>query len=207
MVSLAEGRIKAMENDTSLVLLRPATLYRAGHERAHRVSKRGRPRTSYVEEKVMEFLEALSEGMPTRSAAAIAQIPFETVRNWMSKNDAAFRPEFFRAFERAKAIAVRKSIKKLRDSKTGGCVAPQPEIWNRFLILMAEDGVFLLPGQPPMRGRDAFAAGSRSGSASAAFQRCSFSAAASCGNKSRASQARRAIVDQLAALDATTQTS
>ncbi len=41
-------------------------------------------------------------------------------------------------------------------------------IWQRataagdlpqLLSLMAEDVVFLLPGQPPMRGRDAFAAG------------------------------------------------
>jgi hypothetical protein len=82
-----------MENDTSLALLRAAGLYRAGEERQHRVSNRGRPRTSCVEEKVMV------EGTPTRSAAAIAQIPFETVRNWLSKNDPAFRPDFFRAFE------------------------------------------------------------------------------------------------------------
>ncbi len=33
---------------------------------------------------------------------------------------------------------------------------------DRVLPLMAEDVVFLLPGQPPMRGRDAFAAASRS---------------------------------------------
>ncbi len=33
---------------------------------------------------------------------------------------------------------------------------------ERLLSLMAEDVVFLLPGQPPMRGRDAFAAASRS---------------------------------------------
>ena len=33
---------------------------------------------------------------------------------------------------------------------------------ERVLSLMAEDVVFLLPGQPPMRGRDAFAAASRS---------------------------------------------
>ena len=33
---------------------------------------------------------------------------------------------------------------------------------DRVLSLMAEDVVFLLPGQPPMRGRDAFAAASRS---------------------------------------------
>ena len=39
------------------------------------------PRTSYVEHKVMEFLESIAEGMPTRCAAAITQIPFETVRN------------------------------------------------------------------------------------------------------------------------------
>ena len=65
----------------------------------------------------MEFLEAIAEGMPTRSATAIAQIPFETVRNWMSKNDPAFRPEFFRAFERARAIAVHKNIKKLNAAK------------------------------------------------------------------------------------------
>ena len=32
-------------------------------------------------------------------------------------NDRAFRPEFFRAFDRAKAIAARKRIKKLSDSK------------------------------------------------------------------------------------------
>jgi hypothetical protein len=88
-----------MENDTSLALLRAAGLYRAGEERQHRVSNRGRPLTSHVEEKVMEFLEAIVEGMRTRSAAAIAQIPFETVRNWLSKNDPAFRPDFFRAFE------------------------------------------------------------------------------------------------------------
>jgi uncharacterized protein (TIGR02246 family) len=29
---------------------------------------------------------------------------------------------------------------------------------NKILPLMAEDVVFLIPGQPPMRGRDAFAA-------------------------------------------------
>jgi hypothetical protein len=28
----------------------------------------------------MEFLESIAEGTPTRCAAAIAQIPFETVR-------------------------------------------------------------------------------------------------------------------------------
>ena len=28
----------------------------------------------------MEFLDCIAEGMPTRGAAAIAQIPFETVR-------------------------------------------------------------------------------------------------------------------------------
>jgi hypothetical protein len=107
-----------LENgDESLIALRPAGLYRVGEERAHRVSRRGRPRTSYVEEKVMEFLEAIAEGMPTRGAAAIAQIPFETVRNWMSKNDPAFRPDFFRAFEKAKASAARKRIKKLSESK------------------------------------------------------------------------------------------
>jgi uncharacterized protein (TIGR02246 family) len=33
---------------------------------------------------------------------------------------------------------------------------------ERVLSLMAEDVVFLVPGQPPMRGRDAFAAASRS---------------------------------------------
>jgi uncharacterized protein (TIGR02246 family) len=32
---------------------------------------------------------------------------------------------------------------------------------ERVLSLMAEDVVFLLPGQPPMRGREAFAAASR----------------------------------------------
>ena len=32
---------------------------------------------------------------------------------------------------------------------------------DAILPLMAEDVVFLLPGQPPMRGRDAFAAGLR----------------------------------------------
>jgi uncharacterized protein (TIGR02246 family) len=31
----------------------------------------------------------------------------------------------------------------------------------QVLSLMAEDAIFLLPGQPPMRGRDAFAAGFR----------------------------------------------
>jgi hypothetical protein len=106
-----------MENDTSLVLLRPAGLCRAGEERQHRVSNRGRPLTSHVEEKVMEFLEAIVECMRTRSAAAIAQIPFETVRNWLSKNDPAFRPDFFRAFEKARAIAVHKNIKKLNVAK------------------------------------------------------------------------------------------
>ena len=49
--------------------------------------------------------------------AAIAQIPFETVRNWMSKNDPAFRPDFLRAFERARAIAVGKNIKKIWRAK------------------------------------------------------------------------------------------
>jgi uncharacterized protein (TIGR02246 family) len=33
---------------------------------------------------------------------------------------------------------------------------------ERVLSLMAEDVVFLFPGQPPMRGREAFAAASRS---------------------------------------------
>jgi len=32
---------------------------------------------------------------------------------------------------------------------------------ERVLTLMAEDVVFLVPGQPPMRGREAFAAASR----------------------------------------------
>lgn len=34
---------------------------------------------------------------------------------------------------------------------------------DRVLSLMAEDVVFLLPGQQPMRGREAFAAASRAG--------------------------------------------
>jgi hypothetical protein len=107
-----------MENDdTSLVVAPPENVYPAGFEREHRENKRGRPRTSYVEDKVMEFLDCIAEGMPTRGAAAIAQIPFETLRNWMSKNDPAFRPDFFRAFEKARAIAVQKNIKKLNDSK------------------------------------------------------------------------------------------
>jgi len=70
----------------------------------------------------MEFLEAIAEGMP-----AIAQIPFETLRNWMSKNDPAFRPDFFQAFERARAIAVYKNIKKLnaaKDSKAAARMSP-----------------------------------------------------------------------------------
>ncbi len=33
----------------------------------------------------------------------------------------------------------------------------------KLLNLMAEDVVFLVPGQPPMRGRDAFAAGFQTG--------------------------------------------
>jgi hypothetical protein len=92
-------------------------LHRCGEERAHRVSRRGRPRTSYVDDKVTELLEAIAEGMPTRGAAAIAQIPFETVRNWMSKNDPAFRLDFLRAFERARAIAVQRNIRKLNASE------------------------------------------------------------------------------------------
>ena len=103
--------------DLSLAVVPPQGLYRAGEEREHRENKRGRPRTSYVEDKVMEFLDCIAEGMPTRGAAAIAQIPFETVRNWMSKNDPAFRPDFLRAFERARAIAVGKNIKKLWRAK------------------------------------------------------------------------------------------
>ena len=63
MVSLAKGRIKTMENDTSLALLRPAGLYRVGEERRHRVSRRGRPRTLYVDEKVIEFLQTIAEGI------------------------------------------------------------------------------------------------------------------------------------------------
>jgi hypothetical protein len=52
-----------MENDTSLALLRPAGLYRVGEERRHRVSRRGRPRTLYVDEKVIEFLQTIAEGI------------------------------------------------------------------------------------------------------------------------------------------------
>jgi hypothetical protein len=37
----------------------------------------------------------------------------------MSKNDPAFRPDFFRAFEKAKAIAVHKNIKKLNTARGG----------------------------------------------------------------------------------------
>ena len=103
--------------DLSLAVVPPQGLYRAGEEREHRVNKRGRPRTSYVEDKVTEFLDCIAEGMPTRGAAAIAQIPFETVRNWMSKTDPAFRPDFLRAFERARAIAVGKNIKKILRAK------------------------------------------------------------------------------------------
>jgi hypothetical protein len=73
-----------------------------------------------VEDKVMEFLDCIAKGMPTRGAAAIAQIPFETVRNWMSKNDPAFRPDFFRAFERARALAVVKNIEKLNCEASDG---------------------------------------------------------------------------------------
>jgi hypothetical protein len=58
-----------MENDSSLALLRPAGLYGAGEERQHRVSNRGRPRTSCVEEKVMEFLGLPADTtFPTRLA-------------------------------------------------------------------------------------------------------------------------------------------
>ena len=102
---------------TSLAVLQPVGLYRLGEEREHREIKRGRPRTSYVEDKVREFLECIAEGMPTRGAAAIAQIPFETVRNWMAKNDPAFRPDFFRAFEKARATAAQKNMRKLNDAK------------------------------------------------------------------------------------------
>ena len=42
----------------------------------------------------MEFLEAIAEGMPPRAAAAIAQIPFETVRNWMSNNPKARKTSY-----------------------------------------------------------------------------------------------------------------
>ena len=62
-MSLAKGPSEKMENDTSLAHMRPAGLYRVGEERQHRVTRRGRPRTSYVEEKVMEFLEAIAEGV------------------------------------------------------------------------------------------------------------------------------------------------
>jgi hypothetical protein len=51
---------------------------------------------------------------------AIAQIPFETVRNWMSKNDTAFRPDFLRAFEKAKAVHYRKQIDNLKELETLG---------------------------------------------------------------------------------------
>jgi hypothetical protein len=36
----------------------------------------------YFERKVMEFLEGIAVGMPTRGAAA-TKIPFETVQNWI----------------------------------------------------------------------------------------------------------------------------
>jgi uncharacterized protein (TIGR02246 family) len=41
---------------------------------------------------------------------------------------------------------------------------------DQVLRLMAEDVVFLLPGQPPMRGRDAFAAASRSAMGKVRFE-------------------------------------
>jgi uncharacterized protein (TIGR02246 family) len=42
-----------------------------------------------------------------------------------------------------------------------GCAVRRTATWQRVLSLIAEDAVFLLPGQPPMRGREAFAAALR----------------------------------------------
>jgi uncharacterized protein (TIGR02246 family) len=42
-----------------------------------------------------------------------------------------------------------------------GCAPRRRATWQRVLSLIAEDAVFLLPGQPPMRGREAFAAALR----------------------------------------------
>jgi len=51
---------------------------------------------------------------------------------------------------------------KIRDVIAAWMRASAEGDLERVLSLMAEDVVFLLPGQPPMRGRSAFAAASRS---------------------------------------------
>jgi uncharacterized protein (TIGR02246 family) len=50
---------------------------------------------------------------------------------------------------------------KIRDLITRWHVATAAGDLPEILPLMAEDVVFLTPGQPPMRGRDAFASGFR----------------------------------------------
>lgn len=52
---------------------------------------------------------------------------------------------------------------KIRDVINNWIEASLAEDVDRVLSLMAEDVVFLLPGQQPMRGRAAFAAASRAG--------------------------------------------
>jgi uncharacterized protein (TIGR02246 family) len=48
---------------------------------------------------------------------------------------------------------------QIRDLITNWLRASREKDLDQILPLMAEDVVFLTPGQPPMRGRDAFAAG------------------------------------------------
>jgi uncharacterized protein (TIGR02246 family) len=50
---------------------------------------------------------------------------------------------------------------KIRDLITRWHAATASGDLSQILPLMADDVVFLTPGQPPMRGRDAFAAGFR----------------------------------------------
>jgi uncharacterized protein (TIGR02246 family) len=55
-------------------------------------------------------------------------------------------------------VAVMNEEQKIRDVIAAWLQATKDGDLAKVLPLMAEDVVFLLPGQPPMRGRDAFSA-------------------------------------------------
>ena len=59
---------------------------------------------------------------------------------------------------------------KIRDVIDTWIKASSENDLDRVLPLMAEDVIFLLPGQPPMRGRAAFAAASRANAGKIRFE-------------------------------------
>jgi hypothetical protein len=78
----------------------------------------------------MEFLEAIAEGMPPRAAAAIAQIPFETVRNWMSKNPKARKTSYSDVCKSARAEHRRNSGERSKATELKARRVPAASSWG-----------------------------------------------------------------------------